>query len=93
MTTLTDDESAAQLLGAAKAWAEQLRLAVREVYALADQPHSRPVSEALSLAAAHVRIAAVLLEPTAEVAEPHRDEQARALDSDALTRRILAARL
>lgn len=49
--------------------------------------------EALSLAVAHVRIAAVLLEATAEVAEPHRSEQAHALDEDALTRRILAARL
>lgn len=93
MTTLTADESAAQLLGAAKAWAEQLRLAMREVYTLSDQPHCRPVREALSLAAAHVRIAAVLLEATAEVAQPHRSEQAHALDEDALTRRILAARL
>jgi hypothetical protein len=93
MTALTDDETAAQLLGAAKAWAEQLRLAMREVYTLSDQPHSRPVREALSLAAAHVRTAAVLLEATAEVAEPHRSEQARALDEEALTRRIVAARL
>lgn len=39
MTTLTADESAAQLLGAANAWAEQLRLAMRAVYTMSDQPH------------------------------------------------------
>jgi hypothetical protein len=93
MTTITDDEAAAMLQGAAKAWAETLRPAVRAIDGLSDRPHSRPVREALVLAAEHVRIAAMLLEATAEAAEPHRSEQAHQLDEDALRRRIRDAAL
>ena len=93
MTTLTDDESATHLLGAAKAWAETLRPAVRAIDGLSDRPHSRPVREALVLAAEHVRIAAVLLEATADATEPHRSEEAHQMDEQALARRIRDTRL
>jgi hypothetical protein len=93
MTTLTDEESAARLLGATKAWAEALRPAVRAIDGLSDRPHSRPVREALVLAAEHVRIAAVLLEATADAASPHRTEQAHQMDDQALARHIRDARL
>lgn len=93
MTTLTDAESAARLLGAAGALAETLRPVVRSTDKLSGQPHSRAVREALELASEHVRIAAVLLEATAEVAEPHRSEQLRQLDEDALSRRVRDDRL
>lgn len=93
MPTLTDGEAAAHLLGAAKAWAETLRLAVRAVDGLASGPHDEPVGEGLALAAEHVRIAAVLLEATADATEPHRGETVRQLDEQALARRVRAARL
>ena len=91
MTTLTDTESAVRLLGAASALSETLRPVVRSIDKLSGQP--RPAREALDLAAEHVRIAAVLLEATAEVAEPHRSEQLRQMDEDALCRRVRDNRL
>lgn len=93
MTTLTDTEAAARLMGASTVLVETLRPLVRAVDGLSEQPHSRPVREALTLAAEHVRIAAVLLEATAEATEPRRSELTRQLHEDALSRRVRDHRL
>jgi hypothetical protein len=88
VTTLTTDEASAQLRGAVTALDALLRPAVRNIDALADRPHSKVVREALITAAEHVRIACVLLEATADAAEPHRDDTARELDERALAQRL-----
>jgi hypothetical protein len=87
MTTLTHDEASAQLRGAVTALDALLRPAVKSIDSLADRPHSKIVREALVTAAEHVRIACVLLEATADTAEPHRDEYAHELDERALAQR------
>lgn len=93
ISNLTDDEAAAKLQGAASVWASTLRPAVKAIDSLSDRPHSRPIRDALILAAEHVRIAAVLLEATTEAAEPHRSKQAHQVDEDALLRRVRSSAL
>lgn len=87
MTTLSRDEASAQLRGAVIALDALLRPAVTSIDALADPAHSKVVREALITAAEHMRIACVLLEATADAAEPHRDEHAHDLDELALAQR------
>ncbi len=91
MTIATDDEAAALLQGAVQAWVVALRPAVGAIDGLSDRPHSRPVREALVLAAEHVRVAATLLEAIANAAEPPRSDESRQLDEDALRRRVAAS--
>ncbi len=93
MTISTDDEAAAQLQGAVRAWVAALRPAVRAIDGLADRPHSRTVRDALALAAQHIHVASTLLEATADAAEPHRSDESHQLDEDALRRRLRAAAL
>lgn len=87
MTTLSADEASAQLRGAVTALDALLRPACKSIDGLADRPHPKAVREALVTAAEHVRIACVLLEATADAAEPHRDPYAHELDEQALTQR------
>jgi hypothetical protein len=87
MTTLSTDEASAQLRGAVTALNALLRPAWKSIDGLADRPHSKAVREALVTAAEHLRIACVLLEGTADAAEPHRDPCAHELDEQALIRR------
>lgn len=93
MTDLTVSEEAAKLHGAVTAWAQALRPAVRSIDQLSDRPHSKPIRDALELAAEHVRVACVLLEAITSTTEPHTSQRTHELGEQALAQRVRMAAL